>query len=189
MSERKAPTGTITGATMDTTWQTPPELYGLAAEYFGGRIPFDAATTDANPTNAVECATPEDDGLEMTWPDRVWVNPPYGRELKDWLGKIAFEASQGTEVIAILPAARWEQLYFQQALYLANCVTWIRKRVRFIRASTGERVSGNPYANMFVGWNVEPGRWAKTIGRAGMSQALSPLSPCPARLEARGATP
>ena len=189
MSERKAPTGTITGAAMELGWQTPPELFGLAAEYWGGRIPFDAATTDANPTNAVEFATPDDDGLEIVWPFQVWVNPPYGRSLRLWLDKIAHEAEQGTEIISLLPAARWEQRYFQDSIYLANAVTWIRKRVRFIRPSTGDRVSGNPYANMFIGWNINPERWRETIGRAGMSQLLRPLSPCPDRLEARGAMP
>ena len=174
---------------MELGWETPPELFGLAAAYWGGQIPFDAATTQENPTGALAFATPEDDGLAMAWPGQVWVNPPYGRELRDWLNKVAEEAMNGVEIISLLPAARWEQRYFQDALYLANAVTWIRKRVRFIRPDTGDRVSGNPYANMFLGWNVDPGKWANTIGRAGMSQVLEGLRPCPDRLEGRGVTP
>ena len=202
MSQRKAPTGTIisgssrtgaiwagTGAAMDLGWQTPPELLELPRAYWGGVIPFDAATTEENPTGAIDFATPGDNGLSFAWPRQTWVNPPYGRELKDWLLKVLEEATRGVEVIALLPAARWEQRYFQDALHRANAVTWIRKRVNFIRPSTQERVSGNPYANMFIGWNVDLARWSSTIGRAGLSQALVPLSPCPDRLEERGALP
>ncbi len=189
--QRKAPAGTITGDAMDLGWQTPPELWGLAAAYWGGRIPFDAATVPENPTNALAFATPAGAGPSPDWSahGRVWINPPFGRELKHWLAKVVEEHAKGTEIIALLPSARWEQRYFQDALYLANAVTWIRKRVKFIRPSTGDRVGGNPYANMFIGWNVDPRRWSEHLGRAGMTQQLSPLNPCPDRLEVRGATP
>lgn len=47
MSERKAPAGTIAGPTLDTTWQTPPELLEPVRAYFGGRIPLAAADPEA----------------------------------------------------------------------------------------------------------------------------------------------
>lgn len=33
--------------------------------------------------------TKEDDGLLMPWDGRVWLNPPYGRELATWVNKMA----------------------------------------------------------------------------------------------------
>jgi hypothetical protein len=188
--ERKAPTGTITGPCMDTTWQTPPELVTAVRRYFGGRIPFDAATAPNNPCKARRFITAAEDGLAMRWPRRVWVNPPYGKALGIWLPKIADEAELGSEIITLLPCARYEQYYWQYAMAQANAECLIRKRVKFIRPSTGDRVAGNPYANCFVGFNVDEERFAKHFGHLGMVRSVSLLSApaveeLPAEREAR----
>jgi hypothetical protein len=180
--ERKAPAGTITGPTLDTTWQTPPELLEPVRAYFGGRIPLDAATATDNPTGADRFfARPESDGLTWAWSGYggVFCNPPYGRVLRDWLDKMRIEAEAGAEIISLLPSARWEQAYFQRAICAANALCMIRKRVAFVRAETRERVAGNPYANIFVGWNVDHARFAESFGPHGACVALRPLAPCP----------
>jgi hypothetical protein len=154
--ERKAPCGTITGmAALDTTWQTPPELLEPVRAYFGGQIPFDPATAEGNPTGAEVHLVAG--GLEADWSEHrgVYVNPPYGRVLREWLAKIEHEARGGSQIITLLPAARWEQAYFQSMCVEAEAMCLIRKRVSFIRPSTGDRVSGNPYANLFLGFNVD----------------------------------
>jgi phage N-6-adenine-methyltransferase len=181
VSERVAPTGTITGPCLDTTWQTPPELIDPVRAYFGGRIPLDAASTESNPTEALEWRTPTRCGLAEDWTQHegVFCNPPYGRVLREWLAKMESEAKRGSVVIALLPCARWEQGYMQDALCEANAVCLIRKRVAFMRASTRERVGGNPYANMFVAWNVHAGRFAAAFGARGCVLMLSPLARCP----------
>jgi phage N-6-adenine-methyltransferase len=188
--QRKAPTGTITGPCMDTCWQTPPELVTPVRRYFGGRIPFDAATAPDNPCKARRFVTEEQDGLAMRWPARVWVNPPYGKALRLWLPKIAHEAELGSEIITLIPCARFEQYYYQFSMVQANAKCLIRKRVKFIRPSTGDRVAGNPYANMFVGFNVDEERFAEHFGHLGMCQSVRCLSApaveeLPAEREAR----
>lgn len=155
-AERKAPALFVGPPTMSTDWRTPPEMLAPVRAYFGGRIPFDAATTADNPTGADAFATPGDDGLARPWPPHVWVNPPYGRELRRWLGKIAREAGRGVEVVALLPTARFEMRAMQVAFAAANAVCWVRRRVTFIRAATGERGPCPTYASMFVAWNVDP---------------------------------
>jgi hypothetical protein len=162
---------------MDKTWQTPPELVTPVRRYFGGRIPFDAATTAKNPCKARRFVTEEEDGLSMRWPRRVWVNPPYGRDLGLWLPKMADEArDNGCEIVTLLPCARYEQYYWQYAMAQSNAECLIRKRVKFIRASNGDRVAGNPYANCFVGFNVDLDRFAECFGPLGMVRAVSLLS-------------
>lgn len=166
MVERKAPTGTITGVeAMRCDWRTPPHLIELVARYFGGRIPYDAATNDENSCNALEFSTA--DGLEREWPAGTWCNPPYGRVIRKWLRKMSNEAGYGKQVIALLPCARWEQGYFMDAMSNANAICLVRKRVNFINPVTGDAVSGNPYANMFVGWNVDQRRFAEVFSECG----------------------
>lgn len=190
MAERKAPTGTITGMpALDTTWQTPPELLQPVRDYFGGVIPFDAATAVNNPTGAAAYAAGDAaadiaavvDGLAERWAkyDGTFVNPPYGKVLREWLAKMVDEAREGAVIIALLPCARWEQGYFQAALCAANAACFIRKRVNFIRPSTGDRVAGNPYANFFLGFNVEPETFARAFGPAGCVVSLEMLAPPP----------
>lgn len=186
MAERRAPTGTISGPCLSIYWQTPPELVSAVRVYFGGVIPFDAATTRGNPCRADSfCVTR---GLTMEWPRQVWCNPPYGVAIRDWLAKMGREAepqmdgrvwTPGLEIVTLLPCSRWEQAYFQQFLERANAVCWIRKRVRFINPETGDRPSGNPYASMFVGLNVDTRRFAEAVGHLGLVQALRPLNQAP----------
>ncbi len=47
----------------------------------------------------------EDDGLSKAWRGRVYMNSPYGREIKRWVAKMVSEYENGrtTEAIALLP--------------------------------------------------------------------------------------
>lgn len=50
--------------------------------------------------------TADNDGLMMPWGGRVYMNPPYGREIDDWVAKLCLEYERGdvTEAIALVPA-------------------------------------------------------------------------------------
>ena len=184
--QRKAPTGIIGGECMDTTWQTPPHLIERVRAYYGGQIPFDAASAKDNPTDAKKFWTAEDnDGLGCLgakWPKRTWINPPYGRIFPIMLGRIGWEAILDNEVLALLPCSRWEQRYFQMALYNMGrgvLVCMVRKRVNFIRPSTGDAVNGNTYANMFVCWNGNEERFMEAFGTIGACYRWTGLCPTP----------
>ncbi len=168
--ERKAPTGFIGPNCLDTTWRTPPELLDRVSLYFGEeRIPFDVCTGADNPCGAAGFWTESDNALVRPWPRRWWCNPPYGRALTKggWLEKIAAEGQRG-EGIVLLSAARWEQHQMQLALAAASHICFIRKRVDFIRADTGDPVSGNTYANIFLGYSTNAERFLEAFGEVGL---------------------
>lgn len=184
--EHKAPTGFIGNVKnrdeMDLGWQTPPELLSPVKTYFGGKIPFDVCTSEANPTDATEFWTPEDDALNCIWPESSYCNPPYGKAMQAWVEKAVEEAASGSEVLLLLSAARWEQGWWQTFISKVPYVCFIRGRVSFIRPSTGDRVSGNTYANMFAGLGIRrPVDWAEAFGRIGLCMKWKAVSDPPTR--------
>ena len=79
--------------------------------------------------------------------------------MKNWVQKAVLESQQDNkEIILLLSAARWEQGWWQEFIAVADLVCFIRGRVSFIRPITGDRVSGNTYANMFVGLKIRDHR-------------------------------
>ena len=71
------------GAT--TVWLTPPYLLRSLGD-------FDldpCAATNRPWDTAKNHYTKEDDGLSLEWFGRVWLNPPYGREMEPWLKRMA----------------------------------------------------------------------------------------------------
>ena len=76
-----------------TNWRTPKSLYqALDAEF---HFDFDPCST--NPTF---------DGLSVAWRQSNYVNPPYGRAIKQWVEKADFEVREGKAdiVVALVPA-------------------------------------------------------------------------------------
>ena len=93
-------------------WETPSSLFGELDRIFGG-FTHDPCATPAN----AKCSrffTREDDGLRQPWSGKVFMNPPYGREIGKWVKKAWSESLTGTLVVCLLPArvdTRWWHEY------------------------------------------------------------------------------
>ena len=86
---------------------TPRMVIDAVIECMGG-IDLDPCSNSHESPNvpAGEHFTAEDDGLRQVWRGRVYMNPPYGREIVDWVDKLvkAHESGSVTEAIALVPA-------------------------------------------------------------------------------------
>jgi phage N-6-adenine-methyltransferase len=107
-------------------WETPQALFDRLNTEFG----FDLDVC-ALPQNA-KCHryySPEVDGLKQEWSGVCWMNPPYGRTIKEWIRK-AYEASrQGATVVCLVPArtdAGWWHDYCAKGE-----IRFIRGRLKF----------------------------------------------------------
>lgn len=88
-------------------WRTPRALFQAVNAEFN--FDLDVCATKDNALCA-RFFTPEDDALEQSWAGRCWMNPPYGRDLHEWIAKAAAESSRGATVVALVPArtdTRW----------------------------------------------------------------------------------
>ena len=84
-------------------WSTPQDFYNRLNEAFVFYL--DPCATQEN-SKCVCFFTKEEDGLskDWSWGKRVFMNPPYGRELKDWMKKAWEESQKGALVVCLVPA-------------------------------------------------------------------------------------
>jgi len=91
----------------------------------------------ASPENA-KCSryfTREQDGLSQEWRGVCWMNPPYGRTIREWMRK-AHESAQGGAVVVCLVPARPDTAWWHDYCEAAE-VRFIRGRLKFGGAKNG----------------------------------------------------
>jgi hypothetical protein len=99
-----------------------------------GTIDLDPCSNSKNTPNvpALYHYTVEDDGLSLPWVGKVYMNPPYGRAISDWVNKLTESLDDGvTEAIALVPARVDTQWW--NALTARYClVCFVSGRLTFI---------------------------------------------------------
>lgn len=169
-----------------TVYITPDTILDPVRSYFGGQIPLDPATEPCNPTRASKFCTKETsdvfemgpphnwehDGLRLSWSRHsgVFVNPPYGKQIKFWCEKICREATYGVPIIALLPAgARFSTKYFQSYILgpHLDAVCFVRGRVKFLRPDGSGTAGQNPYDSMLMGFSVDANKFAACFKHLG----------------------
>lgn len=110
-------------------WRTPEALYRALNQEFDFTI--DAAADDGN-AKCDRFLDSERDALGIRWGDeRVFCNPPYGRDLDQWVEKAAIEAQDhGALVVMVLPA-RTGNIWFHKWCLPHGEVRFIRGRLNF----------------------------------------------------------
>lgn len=111
-------------------WRTPRALFTRLNKLYG---PFalDAAATKRNALCS-RFYTKEDNALVQQWRGRVFLNPPYGRGVGEWVAKAHLESQQSYNVgVACLLAARTDTAWWHDYVMQAAEVLFIRGRLRF----------------------------------------------------------
>lgn len=92
--------------------------------------------------------TEEIDGLAQDWSrERVWCNPPYGREIHRWVEKLA--SKQALLCVALLPA-RTDTRWFHEHIYGKAEIRFLRGRLKF----SGMKGSGK-FPSMICIWRAD----------------------------------
>jgi site-specific DNA-methyltransferase (adenine-specific) len=109
-------------------WATPKDFFeALDAEF---HFTLDPCSTDDN----AKCAkhfTKEQDGLLQDWTgERVFCNPPYGREMPRWIAKCAEHGMMGGIAVMLIPA-RTDTRAFHEYIYHKAEIRFIRGRLKF----------------------------------------------------------
>jgi phage N-6-adenine-methyltransferase len=122
-------------------WATPQSYFDEVNKEFGFDLDVCALPDNAKCKNYF---TPEINGLSQEWIGRVWMNPPYGREIGKWVQK-AYESSQKGTLVACLLPARTDTLWFHNYIYGKAEIRFIKGRLKF-----GDAKDSAPFPSMLV---------------------------------------
>lgn len=129
-------------------WTTPQQLFDRLDATF--HFDLDAAASDEN-AKCEKYFTVEDDGLKQDWGGhRVFLNPPYGRDIERWVEKGFIEALKPCTTVVMLLPARTDTKWFHDYCISAR-VVFLRGRIKF-----GNAKYNAPFPSMIVifaqGW-------------------------------------
>lgn len=108
-------------------WATPQDLFDkLNAKY---KFTLDVCAVAEN-TKCDVWFTPEIDGLAQNWgKDICWMNPPYGRQIIQWMKK-AYESSLcGATVVCLVPSRTDTRWWHEYAI--KGQIEFLRGRLKF----------------------------------------------------------
>ena len=131
-------------------WATPQAFYDrMHAEY---HFTLDACATAEN-AKAPCYITQQDDALAVAWTgrtdgNRVWCNPPYGKDVGRWLAKGRAEAERGCLVVFLIHARTDTRRFHEHVYGIADEIRFIKGRLRFTQ-SDGKTGSA-PFPSMIV---------------------------------------
>lgn len=108
-------------------WETPQDVFEELNKEFG--FTLDPCATNQN-AKCDKYYTKEDDGLSKSWGgETVFMNPPYGREIKHWAKK-AHEESEHATVVCLVPS-RTDTRYWHDHFMKADEIRFIKGRLKF----------------------------------------------------------
>lgn len=124
-------------------WATPQEFFDeLNAEF---AFDLDPCADEGN-HKCEKFFTREQNGLLQDWGGcRVFCNPPYGREIGDWVQKCYEEGHKEDTLVVMLIPARTDTKYFHDYILHRAEVRFVRGRLKF-----GGAAAGAPFPSMVV---------------------------------------
>lgn len=117
-------------------WSTPQAFFDKMNDEF--QFDVDVCALPHN-TKCDKYFTPEIDGLSQEWEagKTYWMNPPYGRQIKNWIKK-AYDSSQKGAVVVCLIPSRTDTSYWHDYCMKGE-VRFIRGRLYFEREGKSDR--------------------------------------------------
>ncbi|HEY6807088.1 MAG TPA: DNA N-6-adenine-methyltransferase [Pyrinomonadaceae bacterium] len=122
-------------------WTTPTNLFEALNKVFHFTLDPCASKTNAK---CRRYFTKLEDGLTKKWSGRVFMNPPYGRQIGKWVKKAHVESQTNAEIVVCLLPSRTDTIWFHD--YCAKGeILFFKGRLHFSEAE-----SPAPFPSMLV---------------------------------------
>lgn len=130
-------------------WATPQAF----VDSLGVEFDLDACATSDN-TKCRRWLSPEDDALTVSWRPgmedaTVWCNPPYGRDIGDWVEKAYQESLNGCTVFLLVPN-RTETKWFLRIWSDASLICFVGRRIKFELPDSDGQTAGAPFGSVLA---------------------------------------
>lgn len=137
-------------------WATPDYLYKLLDDEF--KFNLDPCADDHN-HKCDRYYTKETDGLSIEWggDDRVFMNPPYGKDIKKWVRKAKDSAEKNGALVVGLVPARTDTKWWLDCMS-ASELRFIEGRIKF-----GNSKTCAPFPSVIVIWGTPRNPLIKTM--------------------------
>lgn len=112
-------------------WQTPKWLYDKLNQEF-------QFTCDPCPLNA------NFDGLTIPWSNKTYVNPPYGKNIINWIKKGYEESKKGKTIVMLIPS-RTDTKWWHEYVMKAKEIRFIKGRLKF-----GGSINSAPFPSCII---------------------------------------
>lgn len=110
-------------------WATPQSFFNRLDNEFN--FTLDPCANELN-AKCPKFFTKDDDGLTQSWAgERVFMNPPYGRVIGDWVRKAYEEAQNDNTVVVALIPARTDTKYWHEYVMKAKEIRLVKGRLKF----------------------------------------------------------
>lgn len=115
---------------LSTSWITPKNVIQSL-----GSFDLDPCANPVMPwRTAKKMISPPADGLSAKWFGRVWLNPPYGQQVKEWISKLSNHGNG----IALVPSRTEVESWFWPFIWQrADAIFFFRGRLFFNRPDGG----------------------------------------------------
>lgn len=125
-------------------WATPQKFFDLLNEEF--EFTLDPCADEFN-HKCSKYYTREQNGLIKDWNnERVFCNPPYGKEIVDWVKKCNQEVFEGgCELAVMLVPARADTRWFHDYIYHQAEIRFVKGGLKF-----GDSNNSAPFPSMVV---------------------------------------
>jgi phage N-6-adenine-methyltransferase len=170
-------------------WPTPQDFYDRLDAEFGFEL--DVCSSRANRKAPSYFALDHEDvdrrdGLEADWSDggatgTVWMNPPYGKTIREWMSK-AFDTAHttGRTVVCLVPVRSSSQWWHDLVLNTGAEVRYVKGRLTF-----GDATNSAAFASAVVIY-----RPSDVVGTPGeVSAVVNKVKAAPAPKSSQAAAP
>lgn len=130
-------------------WATPQDLYNKLNNRYN--FTLDPCSSLEN-HKCDKFYTIKENGLIQDWSNEVvFCNPPYGREIYDWVKKCYNEHLNGTKIVLLIPS-RTDTRYFHEFLYKKPNIKleFIKGRLKF-----GDSNNSAPFPSLLAYFNID----------------------------------
>lgn len=112
-------------------WETPVYFFNSLNEKY--HFKWDLAASDNN-AKCNNYFTRDDNSLEQNWgglDGNLFINPPYGRELKLWVKKAAETHLKDDQYLVMLIPSRTDTSYWHDYIFNHAEIEFLRGRLKF----------------------------------------------------------